>query len=168
MLNDNMKIEGLLKVGYMLKIAKLLIILCNMSYFVGMIFLIIADVCRATNDSFETLDQDKEFFLDFYDIDSQDPQYTTIVAFYFALTSLSTVGFGDYNPRSDFERLFVSVMLVGGVAIFSFLMGIFIEILHGYEEIAADIEDYQNLSDFIGMLKYFNKGAHVKMTYEIE
>ena len=57
--------------------------------------------------------------------------YTMLVAFYFALTSLSTVGFGDYNPRSDFERIFVSMMLISGVAIFSFFMGVFIEILHG-------------------------------------
>ena len=69
-LTDNIKIEGLLKVGYMLKIFKLVIVLFNMSYFVGMLFLIIADVCKETNFKFGTSDKDKEFFIDYYDIDS--------------------------------------------------------------------------------------------------
>ena len=53
----------------------------------------------------------------------------TIVMTYFAFTSLSTVGFGDYNPRSDFERVFIANMLLFGVAIFSYIIGIFIEVL---------------------------------------
>jgi hypothetical protein len=53
----------------------------------------------------------------------------TIVMTYYAFTSLSTVGFGDYNPRSDFERIFIALMLLFGVAIFSYIMGNFIEIL---------------------------------------
>ncbi len=48
---------------------------------------------------------------------------------YFAFTSLSTVGFGDLNPRSDFERIFIAFMLMFGVAIFSYIMGQFIDII---------------------------------------
>ena len=48
---------------------------------------------------------------------------------YFAFTTLSTVGFGDFYPQSDSERLFACVILVFGVAIFSYIMGNFIEIL---------------------------------------
>ena len=143
----------------MLKILKLIVVLCNMSYFVGMIFLIIADLCISIG---KTPDTQQEFFIDYYNIDSYDQQYVAIIAYYFALTSFSTVGFGDYNPRSNFERLFVSFMLVTGVAIFSFFMGVFIEILQGYEAITAEIEDYELLYKFIGMLKVFNKGKHIK------
>lgn len=41
---------------------------------------------------------------------------------YFSFTSLTTVGFGDFNPRSDFERLFIAFGLLFGVAIFSYIM----------------------------------------------
>jgi hypothetical protein len=51
---------------------------------------------------------------------------TAIIAIYFSFTSLSTVGFGDYHPRSDPERLLVAFILLFGVAIFSYCMGIFI------------------------------------------
>jgi len=52
-----------------------------------------------------------------------------IVGMYYSFTSLTTVGFGDYNPRSEFERIFCAMILLFGVAIFSYIMGNFIEIL---------------------------------------
>ena len=49
----------------------------------------------------------------------------TILVVYFSFTSLSTVGFGDFTPRSDAERLICAFMLLLGVAIFSIIMGDF-------------------------------------------
>ena len=47
---------------------------------------------------------------------------TLIISMYFAMTSLSTVGFGDYYPRNNYERLLGSLILLSGVTIFSFVM----------------------------------------------
>jgi hypothetical protein len=44
---------------------------------------------------------------------------------YFFFTSLATVGFGDFAPKSDLERLLMAVVLLIGVAIFSYIMGDF-------------------------------------------
>jgi hypothetical protein len=52
-----------------------------------------------------------------------------IISIYFAFTSLSTVGFGDYAPRGNIERMIGSFILVLGVSIFSYIMGNFIAIL---------------------------------------
>ena len=57
-----------------------------------------------------------------------------VLLIYFAFTSLSTVGFGDYAPRSNFERLVGSFILLSGVAIFSYIMGNFIEILTQFNQ----------------------------------
>jgi len=57
------------------------------------------------------------------------PVERSIIAVYYAFTTLSTVGFGDYSPRSNVERATCAFILVFGVAIFSYMMGIFIEIL---------------------------------------
>lgn len=46
----------------------------------------------------------------------------TIKTMYFALTSLSTVGFGDYYPITDFERLLTSFVLLIGVMLFSYVL----------------------------------------------
>jgi len=42
---------------------------------------------------------------------------------------LSTVGFGDFNPKSDAERIVCSVIMVAGVAIFGYVMNNFLEII---------------------------------------
>jgi len=52
-----------------------------------------------------------------------------VIVTYYAFTTLSTVGFGDFHPRSDAERAICAVILLAGVAIFSYIMGNFIEIL---------------------------------------
>ena len=41
---------------------------------------------------------------------------------YFMFTSLSTVGLGDYHPRSNIERLIGALLLLFGVAITSYIM----------------------------------------------
>ena len=58
-----------------------------------------------------------------WDITDSNGLESTTIGMYYALTSLSTIGFGDYYPKTDAERLYVSFMLLFGVAIFSFIMG---------------------------------------------
>lgn len=45
----------------------------------------------------------------------------TIVV-YFMFTTLSTVGFGDFNPKSEIERAIMTFILLIGVATFSYIM----------------------------------------------
>ena len=82
---------------------------------------------------------------------------------YFAFTSLSTVGFGDFHPRSNSERLVGAFILLFGVAIFSYIMGNFIEILQQFKEFHEDLEDGDNLMKFFGTLKKFNNHLHIKL-----
>ena len=80
----------------------------------------------------------------------------TIIVTYFAFTSLSTVGFGDYNPRSNIERLVCAFILLFGVAIFSYIMGNFISILDQYQKFNEELEDGDNLNKFFGTMRHFN------------
>jgi len=66
---------------------------------------------------------------DFYDMYIWKQQLITT---YFAFTSLSTVGFGDFVPQSNTERLIGSGMLLFGVLIFSNIMNQFIDLIHEF------------------------------------
>ena len=68
-------------------------------------------------------------FHKYYEINDNPTSRNLLISLYFAFTSLSTVGFGDYAPRGNIERAFGAFMLLFGVAIFSYIMGNFIEIL---------------------------------------
>ena len=81
-----------------------------------------------------------ETFYDVYDLENVTDKEKTIISLYFSFTSLSTVGFGDYHPKSNLERIACSIMLVAGVMIFSYIMGNFIAMINGYKEMKSDIE----------------------------
>jgi hypothetical protein len=72
----------------------------------------------------------------------------TIIAMYYSFTSLSTVGFGDYNPRSNAERLLTAFILLGGVSVFSYIMGIFVDILNSFKEMNAEFDLGDELTNF--------------------
>jgi hypothetical protein len=73
-----------------------------------------------------------ETFMSYYELEDNNSIRNTIIGLYFGFTTLSTVGFGDYAPRSNVERGIGAFILISGVAMFSFLMGNFIDILGTY------------------------------------
>jgi hypothetical protein len=80
-----------------------------------------------------------------------------VIVLYFSFTTLSTVGFGDYNPKSEMERIITAFILLIGVACFSYIMTQFIEMLMDYQNVTAENEDSDNLSKWLGLLAHFNK-----------
>lgn len=84
-----------------------------------------------------------------------------ITVSYFAFTTLSTVGFGDLNARSDFERIFLAFIFLFGVLIFSIVMSNFMKILDKVSQINADLDEGDDLSRFFGLLKKFNGGRPI-------
>ena len=82
----------------------------------------------------------------------------TIIVMYFSFTSLSTVGFGDFEPVADAERLVGAFVLLFGVSIFSYIMGIFIEILDQFRNMNEDYDKGDELDCFFSMLQKLNNG----------
>lgn len=71
---------------------------------------------------------------------------------YYSFTSLTTVGFGDYHPKSDYERILVMFILMFGVAIFSYIMGNFIQIVEQVREFNQEIDAGDELTKFFGLI----------------
>lgn len=77
---------------------------------------------------------------------------------YFMMTSLSTVGFGDFYPVSDFERLIGSLILLAGVSVFSYTMMKLSDMIINFNELMGENMDQQEIEDFMTALKNFNHG----------
>lgn len=75
---------------------------------------------------------------------------------YYALTTLSTVGFGDYHPKSNLERLIICSIFLGGLIIFSLITGQFLEVIDKYTVMHSDNGDSDSLGKFLGLLVKFN------------
>ena len=82
--------------------------------------------------------------------ESHTPLFKLITCCYFSLTTLSTIGYGDLCPKSDTEMIIVSLFMLVGVAVFSFIMGSFIEIIsslnsNGVEEKTFELHNWMTL-----------------------
>lgn len=176
---DQNKIEECLLTEYFLKIVRLVVIILALSYFFGIFFLV---VCEAVLDfQFEVqiqdfrdgnlnLDDYPELFLTYFGFSSLNSYEMLIISTYFACTSLSTVGFGDFTPRGNVERFLGAFILLFGVAIFSIVLGNLIDILGAFKEFHKDIGDGEALSQFFGTIKYFNneQSLDLKLQNQIE
>lgn len=97
-------------------------------------------------------------------MEEQDDKRKAIIVMYYAFTSLSTVGFGDFSPRSDFERILCAIILLFGVAIFSYIMGNFINILDQYQNLNSDLDEGDELARFFGLIRRFNDNVPLKLS----
>lgn len=88
-----------------------------------------------------------------------------MAVFYFALTTLTTVGFGDLRPYSNIERMAGVLLLLCGVMIFSYIIGNFLDASDALEEVAADNEHADDLSRFFGILQKFNYNRILKKEF---
>lgn len=51
-----------------------------------------------------------------------------VLLLYFSFTTLTTVGLGDFHPKSSVERIFISFFMLFGVAIFSVILNNLLEV----------------------------------------
>ena len=77
---------------------------------------------------------------------------------YYFLTTLSSVGFGDYHPRNDYERLWCTMVFLFGCMIFGYVLGNYGDIIFEYNNLTADLDEGDKLAAFFGLLKHFNDG----------
>lgn len=84
-----------------------------------------------------------------------------VISQYYAFTSLSTVGFGDFHPKSNFERIICSVILLFGVMIFSYIIGVFNKMVDDFKSMQAENENEYKLFNFFEIMKKFNNGKNM-------
>ena len=114
---------------YVYKIVRLIIIAMIVTYFIGCAWWYFCE-----NQSFENSDENYFIKHNALGVEEGNSEWDQlIVSCYYALTTLSTVGYGDYYPVSNAERVMAVVIMLTGVAFFSYIMGNFIEILQNYQ-----------------------------------
>jgi hypothetical protein len=138
---DNNNIMVILTIGYLFKTFKIVIVILGVSYFIGIFWYIYCDLTLIDdpycieNENCQT-DESVGFVIQ-YDLikgmeDMNEEEIAernmqnAIKVTYWAFTTLSTVGFGDFHPRSNAERALCAVILLFGVTMFSFILGNYI------------------------------------------
>ena len=110
---DNNYITKIIAISYLLKTFQLILIILAGSFFTGIVWYILSDY---------TMETGSDNFINSFDINSLQNKDKIVTLTYFAFTSLSTVGLGDFHPLSNCERLIGAFMLLFGVTITSLII----------------------------------------------
>jgi len=64
-----------------------------------------------------------------------------VVSIYFTLTTVSTVGYGDILPGTEWERLYCTILMLVGVSAFTFISGALSSIISNYDQSQAALQE---------------------------
>jgi len=168
---------------YVYKIFRLIIIAVIITYFIGCFWYYFCTMYQSATlvveegEDGSAVEQapvdsssEQRTFINFNQMDEMDDIHKLIVSCYFALTTLSTVGYGDYYPVSNIERIIAVLIMLGGVAFFSYIMGNFIEIISNYEKKMGVVDKSGDLHNWLILLTRFtnNQPLPKLLTAQIE
>ncbi|MDR3548149.1 MAG: ion channel [Candidatus Pacebacteria bacterium] len=148
--------------NYVYKIVRLLLIALIITYFLGLAAYIISSQANPAHTAKTFINQSN-----FADCNRAE---IVIRCMYFILATLTTVGFGDFVPYTNLERLFIIVVELFGVAFYSYIMGNFVEIISSYEKKMGVVDKSAELQNWLTLLSRFNEGKSLdkKIVGEIE
>ena len=118
---DNNKIMNQIMLIKFFQVFRLILFILLLSYFLGTIWFIVSMHTSRDSTAFT--------FYNEYALGDNTNRQNLVIVMYFMFTTLSTVGFGDFHPKSEVERAIMTLVLLVGVACFSWIMSQFIEIL---------------------------------------
>ena len=142
---------------------RLFFIIFVLSYSFGMLFRIIEESEADTlgHIVLTKCDEAGGYFNACYSMWKESTADEIIKLKYFSFTTLSTVGFGDFNPRSNPERLFIAAGMLIGIAVFSSILDNFVNMIDIIKSFEADYEEFQDLNRFISLLEKMNGGEPI-------
>ena len=80
-----------------------------------------------------------------FEINDKSPLYIGLAMMYFGMTTLSTVGLGDYYPVSNSEQIMGCILFLLGVTTFSYIFSSYLDILNVWLKLENDFDDEQSL-----------------------
>lgn len=136
----NFPIVFVIMVVHVYSLFSIIVTIFAISYFLGIFWLIfVRDIEDWQNISIFDVYQGYVTFYTYPDYSfvtyTSEENYAMLVKmWYYAITTLSTIGFGDFSPKSVYEKILGAFILMFGVVVFSIIMNNLIEILNNFKQ----------------------------------
>lgn len=109
---------------FIYKIFRLIIVAIVLTYFIGSLWYFIVTL---------TINNDQKNFFFTYNLNEKSNLDRLIICSYFTMTTLTTVGYGDFSPKTNMEKVMAIVIMIVGIGFFSYIMGSFNDVISNYE-----------------------------------
>lgn len=118
-------------------------------YFLGCLWYWFQHLVNDDRYSSKTDSSNEGSFEYYYGLRSLSSEHVALRSSYFMLTTIATVGYGDFLPRNVYEMAFLSAIMLLGVTIFAFIMGNFNSAIAYYEEISNGNDQTGELNNWL-------------------
>ncbi|OMJ88699.1 hypothetical protein SteCoe_9322 [Stentor coeruleus] len=131
-------------------LVKLFIIIIFIVYFLGCFWYWFQNVVSNYKYSLAK-DGDNENTFERYFIDGKGLESKDIAlrSSYFMLTTIATIGYGDYLPKNVYEMAFILVIMLFGVTLFAVIMGNFNSAIAYYTEATSGVDYLGELNSWL-------------------
>lgn len=146
---DSAKLKRFLLITIFMRIFRLITNIMFLSYFCGLFWHICSDLIVQFHDKQGDPYDQADHFITAYSIDTLSLYQRTIALMYFMFTTLTTVGLGDFHPKSDLERIVCSFIMLFGVMVTSLLMTEFSEMIKKLSEFDKNHEEQDRFNMFL-------------------
>lgn len=146
--SKNDKLIVMFNLRYSYKLVRLMIVAIAITYFVGCFWYMFCDHFKEIN---------QYSFISKYNLQNKTALEKVIISCYFTLTTLTTVGYGDFVPTNNAERIFAIFIMLLGVAMFSYVMGSFTDLISSYDKKIGLNDKGSDLQNWLMQLGKLNK-----------
>lgn len=96
---------------------------------------------------------DNSNFEEYASLGSDDYKDIALKSSYFMLTTIATIGYGDYLPRNVYEMACISLVMLFGVTLFAFISGSVNSAVTFYSELSSGIDYLGNLNTWLNSVE---------------
>lgn len=96
---------------------------------------------------------DEDEFQDAYELTGLSSEHVALRSSYFMLTTMATIGYGDFLPRNIYEMAFMSCVMLFGVALFAVIMGNFNSAIAYYTDASASADPSGSLISWLDSIE---------------
>ena len=111
-----------MSINYILKVFKMIFIIISITIFIALFWYCFCDIRLQLNSLMLLDDEYQDNFIAYNNISNDKIEDQFIKMIYFSFTTLSTVGIGDFHPRTNIERLFMVIILLLSIIINSYII----------------------------------------------
>lgn len=120
---DRINLARQVIIVYLFKIVRILLSILTLAFILGSGWFILSSVVWDNKTYVGDFYQDDETFIEAYNLSNEFGVSNCLKTTYFAFTTLSSVGFGDFYPRNSLERLFMIIIFLFSLTVFSAILG---------------------------------------------
>ena len=113
-------------------------------------------------------EEDQVNFVNYFKLDEMKPFERQIALLYYSFTTLSQVGFGDFYPVNNEERIMCAIYMFLGVTIYSFIGNNFAKMIENLKNFEKDFEESSKLQQFFQVMRNFNFYSRLPRKIEVE